>query len=168
MRHFLKLIGLTASAAVGVAVGLSVLAGPEAAAARDRPVVEWGGATHTTQKSLEVWLRDRGLSYVAWAYQHPIAALRLEQEAERAQRAIVAAPSKSSSPARTPARPVGALLLVFVGAFGLALATLAGVLSASSVRFRPSLRFASDRRAYVALIGAACVAVAVASYAAQI
>jgi len=167
VRHCLKLIGLTATAAVCVAVGISDVSGLDAAAARDRPAVEWGGVVHTTQKSLEVWLADRGLSYEAWAYQHPIAALRLEQEAERAQSAITARP-RSSSPAQTRARPVGTSLLLFVGAFGLALAALAIVLSASNVRFRPSLRLASDRRGYVALVGAACVAVAVASYAAQL
>ena len=158
-----------ATAAAGVAVGISDLASPEDAAARDRPVVEWGGMTHTTQESLEVWLTDRGLSYEAWAYKHPIAALRLDQEAVRAQRANAApstSPSLSSTP--TPVRRAGAPLLLFVGALGLALATVAVVLSAANVRFRPSLRFASDRRAYVALAGAACVAVAAASYAAQI
>ncbi len=168
MRHSLKLISLIATAAAaGVAVGVSGLASPEDAEARDRPVVVWGGMTHTTQESLEAWLTDRGLSYDAWAYQHPIAALRFDQAAERAQRAI-ASPSPSSSPAPTPVPPADAPLLLFVGALGLALAVVAAVLSAGNVRFRPSLRFASDRRAYLALAGAACVAVALASYSAQV
>ena len=167
MRRSLKLAGLVAAGAVGLALGSSAVMARGAAAALDAPMVEWGGTTHATRESLEAWLTVRGLGYEAWAYQHPIAALRLDQEAERAQRAN-AAPSPSSSATPTPVRRVGAPLLLFVGALGLALATVAVVLSAANVRFRPSLRFASDRRAYVALAGAACLAVAAASYAVQI
>jgi hypothetical protein len=167
MRRFsLKLVGLLATAAAGAALGTSDLAGPEDAAARERPAVEWGGMTHTTQESLEAWLTDRGFSYAAWAYQHPIAALRLEQAAERAERA-------STTPPRLPAeqatgRRIGGPLLALVVALGVALSIVAVVLSSSSMRFHPSLRFASDRRAYLALVGVACVAAGAATYVVQV
>ena len=164
MRHVLKLVGLAATVAAGTGVGI---AAPQDAAARDRPLIEWGGTTHTTQESLEAWLTERGLSYDAWAYQHPIAALRLDQARERAERTI-ASPAPASSPDPRSGRPVASSLLLLVGALGLAFAVVAVVLSVADVRVRPSLRFASDRRAYLALAGVACVAVAAVSYAAQI
>jgi hypothetical protein len=166
MRPLLKLMGgLAATVAVGAAVGI---AAAQAATAPERPLVEWGGTTHTTQESLEAWLAERGLSYDAWAYQHPIAALRLDQAKERAERTS-ASPAPVSSPAPAPRRPVDSSLLLGVGALGLVLALVAGVLSVADVRFRfrRSLRFATERRAYVGLSGVACVAVAAASYAVQ-
>ena len=164
MRHVSKGVGVMAAVAVGVVLGT---AGPADAAERDRPAVTWGGTTHSTRESLEVWLSERGLDYDAWAYLHPIAALRLDQAAEQAENVI-------TTPARRPAPPaanglsVSPALLAIVVAFGLVLGTLAFVLSSASMRFNPSLRFASDRRGYIALAGAACVAVAAASYAMQL
>ena len=163
-RHFSNLLARTAMVAAGLVLGI---AAPAGAGTRDRPVVEWGGTTHTTRESLEAWLTERGLSYDAWAYQHPIAALQLDRAEERA--AIVATtPAREPAPSATRDRSLSVPLLASVVALGLMLGALAFVLSSTSMRFKPSLRFASDRRAYIAFAGAACVAVATASYAAQL
>lgn len=166
MRQSLRAFGLASAAVAGFGLGASDLARPDDASARDTsPTVVWGGTTHTTRQSLEAWLDARGLSYRAWAYKHPIAAFRLDQAAERAERAATR-PSASTPP--SPEQRVSTLLLALVVVFGLTLGGVAIVLSPAPVRFHPSLRFVSDRRAYIALVGAGCVAVAAASYAAQI
>ena len=164
MRHSLKVVGLMAAAVVGVVLGT---AGPADAAVHDRPAVDWGGTTHNTRESLEVWLTERGLDYDAWAYLHPIAALRLDQAAERAE-SVITTPVRRSAPPAAKALSVSPAQLAIVVALGLVLGTLAFVLSSARMRFNPSLRFASDRRGYIALAGAACVTVAAASYAVQL
>ena len=151
---------------MAAAVGMGIAA-PAGAGTSDRPAVEWGGTTHVTRESLEVWLTERGLNYNAWAYQHPIAALQLDRAAERAAAASTT-PARRPAPSPTRSRSLSVSLLASVVALGLVLGTIALVLSSASMRFKPSLRFVSDRRAYIAFAGAACVAVATASYAAQL
>jgi hypothetical protein len=163
VRHLLKLVGMIAAMAVAVVLGTAASA---EAAVRDRPAVDWGGRTHSTRESLEVWLAERGLDYDAWAYQHPIAAFRLDQAADRAER-VTTAPARRAAPPAARGLSVSPALLAIVVALGLVLAALAFVLSSASIRFNPSLRFASDRRGYIAFTGAACVTVAAASYAVQ-
>ena len=166
MRQTLNLGRPTAIVCVAaLALAGSVFVGGAAAATGERPAVEWGGVTHTNRDSLEAWLTARGLSYRVWAYQHPIAALRLEQAAERAERARVAVtPRAEAAREQRPSTPMLAGLV----SLGLVLGAVAVALSPASVRFNPAFRFASGRRSYLALASAACVAAAAASYAVQV
>jgi hypothetical protein len=103
--------------------------------------VNWGGESFSSPSDLRSWLRARGLSYRAWAKNHPLAAARLEGRAEpRPARISVTrdepkAPPSAAAPAgaeppdrhgsgRSVADRAILLLLVLIGASLVALAAL--------------------------------------------